>query len=113
MNPRIFLSQRFCRAPRLGGPPSGQRVRLRCRLRLSRERASGSPGIGFGIGVSSFSNSGKMSGRLLGCGVIHSCSGGGWEVVALRAAARKLGPASGSARYGDLVPRPLRAARAQ
>ena len=36
-------------------------------------RASGSPGIGLGIGVCSFSNSGKMSGRRLGCGVIHSC----------------------------------------
>ena len=40
-------------------------------------RTSGSPGMGLGIGVCSFSNSGKMSGRLLGCGVIHS-GGGGW-----------------------------------
>jgi hypothetical protein len=35
--------------------------------------ASGSPGMGLGSGVCSFSNSGKMSGRRLGCGVIHSC----------------------------------------
>lgn len=33
---------------------------------------SGSPGMGFGIGVACLSNSGKMSGRRLGCGVIHS-----------------------------------------
>ncbi len=31
------------------------------------------PGSFLGIGVSSFSNSGCTSGRLLGCGVIHSC----------------------------------------
>ena len=40
----------------------------------SSSGCSGSPGIGLGIGVSNFSNSGKMSGRLLGCGVSHSCS---------------------------------------
>ncbi len=31
------------------------------------------PGSFLGMGVSSFSNSGCTSGRLLGCGVIHSC----------------------------------------
>jgi hypothetical protein len=42
--------------------------------------SSGSPGSGLGSGVSWRSNSGKMSGRRLGWGVIHSCGGGGGMV---------------------------------
>ncbi len=38
----------------------------------SSSGSSGSPGMGFGIGVDCLSNSGKMSGRRLGWGVIHS-----------------------------------------
>ena len=43
-------------------------------VRPGTAHTSGSPGIGFGSGVCCFSNSGKMSGLLLGCGVIHSCA---------------------------------------
>jgi hypothetical protein len=45
----------------------------------SSSGSSGSPGMGFGIGVACLSNSGKMSGRLLGWGVIHSCTSDGTD----------------------------------